>query len=150
MSKTQQFIWELYCLIVLAFTIRKALNFFLPGTEVYLYFQILHGFDSLFLFNYILNFFQITTNLIHFLPLALYIYRRRLFSPAIWKTLFIFKVIFDICGHSFETNYLVSLFHHDPLVCLYVLLSSIFVYVPAYWACYIYAFKPETLDLKDI
>nr|CAI78513.1 hypothetical protein [uncultured bacterium] len=149
MTKKQRFIWEFYFLMVLLFTLRKTLNFFTPTSEIYLYFHLLQSFDPFFHLVYFSNFMRIALNILHILPLALYIYRIRLFPSFIWQILFTLKVIFDCIGHSYETTYLISLLHHDPLLSLRVLLFSISIYIPATCALFMYAFAQEKLSLEE-
>lgn len=149
MSKTYRFIWEIYYLIVLLFTFRKTFNFFDPSSDVNLYFSILTGFDPLLRVIYALNLLQIVLNVIHLLPLALYIYSKRLFSPVVWQVLLLLKVVFDTTGHSFEMKILVSTWHHDPWVAIALFVSSTAIYVPAYAALFMYAFLQHKLKLED-
>ena len=150
MTKAQRFVWELYLWVVLFFTLRKAVSFFHPESASYLYFHILQAFDSLFLFNYFANLIQIFLNLVHVIPLALFIYRRRLFPASLWQVLFILKIIFDIAGHRYETSQFASFLHHDPLIALLLFIPSMAIYVPAYIAQFQYAFCQDKLDLKGI
>jgi len=150
MSKTQRFVWELYFLVVLLFNFRTSYNFFDPHSDVYLYFQIFTAFDPTFQVIYLFNFFQIVLNLIHLLPLALFIYGKRLFPVFIWQVLFGLKVVFDIIGHTFEMKILSALWHDDPLMGAGVFISSTAIYIPAYVAVFTYAFLQNRLKLEDL
>jgi len=149
MSKIQRFIWEIYFLIVLLFTFRNTFHFFDPHSDIYLYYQILNAFDPLTRFIYSFNFLQITLNVVHLLPLALFIYGKRLFPAIVWQALFILKVIFDTAGHSFEIKILISTWYASHLAAIIHFVSSTAIYVPAYVALFMYAFLPKRLKLED-
>src|SRR6185503_4512269 len=150
MSKSQRFIWELYFLVVLLFTVRKSFSFFDPQSDVYLYFEILTSFDSGLKIIYLFNLLQIIFNVIQFLPLALFIYDKKLLTAIVWQIFFSFKVAFDLVGHTFESNILLSLWHSDTLLTVGIFVSSTAIYVPAYIALFLYAFCQKKLKLEKI
>lgn len=141
MSAKGRWIAEAYFVLFVALTVRKAYNFFAPHSPNYLFFEFLYTFDPVFFGLYFLNLIQIVLNLFHALPLLLYILHIPLYRPRFWRYLLIFRLIFDITGHSYELNHLVAMYYADPLVCLLVFLSSVSPYIPSYVACYRYAFR---------
>lgn len=143
MSVKGRWIAEAYFVLFVGLTVRKACNFFAPHSPSHLYFEFLYVFDPVFWGLYSLNLLQIVLNLLHALPLLLYIWRIPLLRPRFWRYLLILRLIFDITGHSYEMNHLVSMYHADPLLCLLVFLSSISPYIPSYVACWRYAFGTE-------
>jgi len=140
-----RWIWEGYLVLIIALAAGKAYNFFSPRSPQHLYFQILYYFHPLFFIPYFLTLAQILFNILHCLPLALYIYRIPLSQPQVWKCLFMLRVIFDLTGHPYEMNTLVSIYHADPPICLLTLLLAVFPSIPSYWACWRYAFRREKL-----
>ena len=116
MTRNQRFIWEIYFLMITLFSIKKVLYFFDPSSSVYLYYQLLQYFDQLFVVIYCFAFFRIALSMIFLLPFLLFIYRIRLFPSMIWQSFFTFCIIFNIVGHQYEVNYLLSLYHHSPII----------------------------------
>ncbi len=140
-----QWVWMGYFVILATFVGSNVYRFFVPGEQTHLYFTILYSFDPIFLLNYLVNLCQITLNIIHLIPVLLYVFRVRVFNPKFWQYLLILRLIFDLFGHSFEINFLKSLYYHNIKVFLFVLAQSIFVYIPSYIACYRYGFERDKL-----
>ncbi len=148
MKKTQV-VWLGYFLVLLMYVGQATYRFFVPGETTHLYFTILYAFDDIFLLNYLVNLCQITLNLIHLVPVLLYIFRMRVFNAKFWQYLLILRLMFDIFGHSFEMLSLRSLLYLNVKVFLFVLAQSVSVYIPSYIACYRYAFKRDKLFPQD-
>ena len=134
-----KWIWLIYFTIFLNIIVQNIFEFFNPNSSQLLYFRILCWFDGIFLFSYYSTVIQLTLNLIHCIPLALYSINFRLFQPKLWKNLLIFRFIFDIIGHSYYLKYLTGFYHDSYKIFAIILISSIFIYVPSYWACYKYS-----------
>ena len=150
LSAKKLWIWEVYFVLLIGFTLRQAVNLFHPEGTANLYFFILRAFDSLFIFNYFMNVAQVLLDILYFVPLALYIYDKKFLSPEIWKSLFILRLFFDVAGHSYEWNTLISIFYADPIIGLIVLVESVSTYIPSYIVCYRYAFQGKTRKLTHI
>ena len=139
--KESQWPWKAYTIILSLFIFRKFFILFYSKSPQFTYYFILRGIDQAYSLPYLYNVAQTIFNGIHFIVLFLYIYKIRLFERELWQSLFIFKVLFDITGHSFEIKYIISLFFYNPLICAFVAVTSIATYIPLYVACYRYAFK---------
>jgi len=132
-----------YILLLSFIVFRKAYLFIIPGNFYYLYFFIMRSFDATFYLPYAITLIQIILNILHLLPLVLFIFRARAIPVEYWQFLFLARIIFDIIGHPYETSLLVSLYYAQPLLCLIILIQSISIYVPSYIICYRYAFRQD-------
>lgn len=141
MSNKQRWLWEAYFVFVLLFAISKIIYLFKPGSPDYLYYFILRSFDSVFMTTYAAHVIHVFLNLIHCIPLLLYIHRINFLDPKIWKFLFILRCIFEFVGRSYEANTFTALYHSNLKVFLLVLLFTIVPIIPSYFACYQYAFR---------
>jgi hypothetical protein len=145
MSKIQrilrQIFWGLYFFIFFLLNLYNIADFFSPESAHHLYFQILYLFDTRLILNYILTFIQINLTLIHLIGLALFIHRTPLFNQKTWQYLFLLRIVFDIVGHPYGVQYLISLYHQSPSICLSAFIFICSFYVPSYIASYHYAFK---------
>jgi len=149
MTRKQRLLWEIYFLMIALFIARQAFLFFDPGSDVQMYFRILTAFDPYFSFGYYCAFVRVVLAALSLLPLLLFIYRRRLFTPSFWQIYFALLFIFDIMGFPFEMQFFRSIFLDNPLLSLGGLLFAISAYIPAYVAIYLYAFRQDRLDLKN-
>ena len=141
MSQKQRWIWEAYFVIFLLFAIQNIYYLFKPDSPDYLYYSILRSFDPIFNIAYTAHVIHIFLNMIHCIPLFLYIHRINFLNPKVWKILFILRCIFEIIGRSYEANTFSALYHSNQKVLLFVLLFAIIPIIPSYFSCYQYAFK---------
>jgi len=141
MSQIQKWIWEVYFVIVLSFAILKAYHLVVPGSPEFLYYTILRSFSSIFNITYGAHVTHVVLNLVHCIPLLLYIHRINFLNSKVWKTLFILRCVFEIFGRSYEINTFTALHHSNPKALLFIIASMIIQIIPSYFACYQYAFK---------
>ena len=135
--------WEVYFAFTIFLTAGRAYSFFAPESPEHLYFTVLNAFVHGFSLFYILAVLQIALTAFHWLPLALYLFQRRLGPPLFWQVMFVLRAILDTAGNSYTKNTLVSLYQNDPWVCALTLLYLVLPYVPWYWACWRYAFMQK-------
>ncbi len=144
MPKKRNWVWILYIAFLTSLIGRKVYNLVTPTSPNYFYYFFLRTFDPIFFVPYILNYAQVIINVIHLIPLTLYIFYIPAFNRRLWQTLFIARVIFDILGHTYEIRILTSFLHDNPLTCLFLTAQSVVPYVPSYVACYRYAFSQSS------
>lgn len=143
MSRETRWLWEIYLFVYLGIVCADAYNFFAAHTPKHIYLQILHSFHPVLWTTYILNLLQTAFSVLHILPLALYIFQIPLFQPRLWRYLLIIRLAFDLTGHSYEMNTILSMRHADPMAGSLGLLFVILPYLPSYLGCYRYAFRRE-------
>ena len=143
MPDKTKWLWEIYLPFFFILAVGRAVSFFAPQTPEHLYFKILYSFNPVFYISYSLSLIQIVLTLLHGLPLALYTFRVRWLPPRFWQYLLILRVIFDLTGHPYEMNTVVSMYHTSPRLCALTILFAVLPYLPSYWACYAYAFRKE-------
>lgn len=143
MPNKLRWLWEIYLPFYFILAAGRAVSFFAPQTPEHLYFKILYSFNPVFYIPYSLSLVQILLTLAHGLPLTLYTFRVRLFKPKFWQYLLILRAIFDLCGHPYEMNTVVSMCHASPKICALTVLFAVLPYLPSYWACYAYAFRQK-------
>ncbi len=145
MPNKTKWLWEIYLPFFFILAVGRAVSFFAPQTPEHLYFKILYSFNPVFYTTYSLSLIQVILTVVHGLPLSLYTFRVRLLRPKLWQYLFLLRVIFDLTGHSYEMNTIVSMYHVSPGVCALTVLFAVLPYLPSYWACYAYAFRQEKI-----
>jgi len=132
--------WEVYFAFAIFLTAGRAYSFFTPESPEHLYFSVLNAFGHGLSLFYILAVLQIALTAFHWLPLALYIFQRRLGPPLFWQIMLVMRAILDAAGNSYAKNILISLYRNDPALCILTLLYLALPYAPWYWACLRYAF----------
>ena len=148
MSHAERWIWKIYFLVYSSVILLSSLGFFQASSSIHLYFNIIQAFDNVFLTSYIFWGLQIFFNLLHLVPLFLFAFRKSFLSAPLWQTLLLFRVFFDITGHSYELNQILSLYYANPKTAIYVTLLICAMHIPSYTACYLYAFhRDEVLKL---
>jgi len=145
MTRKQRWIWEAYFVIILPYSVQQFYFLFSKDSPHYLYYLILRSFDPIFMAKYIAYIVDVALDLIHCLPLFLYIHRIRFLNPALWKIMFILRCIFEIIGHSYEMNTFAAFYHTKPKFLLAALAVMIMPHIPSYVACYWYAFRTGNL-----
>jgi hypothetical protein len=143
MRRKTNFFFIIYFIFMVCFVSERSYSFFSYNSQQYLYFTILRAFDNSFTLPYILSLLQNIFNIFHLLPLALYIMRINVLPQLFWQYCLIFRLIFDLTGHSYEKNYIAGLLQYDYLTTGLVLFLAIIPYVPSYIMCYRYAFKRD-------
>ena len=150
MTKNQRLVWEIYFLMLSLFIAAKVLNFFDPASDIYFYFQTLQAFDAYFLLHYTFNLLQVIFSLLMLLPLLLYIYRWKLFAAYLWQAFFTLLVALDVFGHPFEMQFIRASYADWPVHGIMEFVYQFVIYLPAYLAVFIYAFRQESLELKEL
>ena len=143
-------VWEVYFLMLSLFIGEKVLYFFDPSSDIYFYFKTLQAFDPSYLLSYTFNLLQVIFSLWMLVPLLLFIYRLRLYPSAVWQAYFTLVIALDYVGHPFEMTFIRSIYADRPLYGMMEFVYQYAIYLPAYLAVFIYAFRQETLELKEL
>ncbi len=141
MSLKQKIVWKFYFAVILFFAIQKVYFLVTPGSPEYLYYLIIRTFDPIFYFAYSAHILHVLLNIIHCIPLFLYIHRIHLFNPTLWKCLFILRCIFEVTGHSYTNNIFAAFYHVNPKIVLLTFVIALLPQIPSYLVCYWYAFR---------
>ena len=149
MLSKHQWLWTVYFLLILLFTVKEGYDLFAPDSQAALYYLIVRAFDSKFNFDYGAHIGRLILNIIHCLPLLLYAYRIRFLPPRFWQGLFALRCLFEISGHSYEMNSLAALRHIGLGYLITALAIMSIPYIPSYIACYWYAFRQEKIFGKN-
>ena len=149
MSKRQYFIWSLYLLYFSLITFGSAAQIFSKSSPQFQYFYILVSFDPAYFFSYFLTLTQVILNIVNLMPLFLFITRIKFLPAAFWQYLLILRFVFDIVGHPFEMNNLMSYLKSDPNIFIFLIVSSIITHAPSYGTCFYYAFRQDRLFSKS-
>jgi hypothetical protein len=150
MTKSQYLVWEVYFLILALFIAAKVLSFFDPASDIYFYFKTLQAFDMYFLVAYTFNLLQVLFSLMMLVPLLLYIYRRRLGPASLWQVYFTLLLALDALGHPYEMQFIRAAYMDWPVHGIMEFIYQYMIYLPAYLAVFIYAFRQESLTLEEI
>ena len=141
MKIKHRWIWEAYLIIILVFAMRNLYDLFSQDSKSFLYYFILRSFDPTFMLHFSAYILYVLLNIIHCIPLFLFIYRIRFGNPEVWKLLFVLRCFFEVIGHSYDMNALVALYHAKPKLLLPASVIMIIPHIPSYLACYWYAFR---------
>jgi len=143
MSQKQKWLWEVYFAMVLIFAIQEIYIFFNPDSSDYLYYSILKSFNPALFNAYTMHMIHVFINLIHCIPLLLYIHHIHFLNSMFWKCLFILRCIFEVFGSSYEVNTLTALYHSSPKLSLLAIIFLVGPLIPSYFACFQYAFQSQ-------
>ena len=138
MKITPNWIWKIYFLAYLFFTLKTTISFFSADSEMHSYYHILIAYHPYFLILYFLNLCSIALNIFSCLAFYFFLYDIPFLSSQFWKWIFLFRGVMDILGRSYEFKFLQSLFYDDPYIFLFVLAPILFIIVPSYIALYQY------------
>ena len=148
--KQPGFIWKVYALYWTILVVGRNVNIFSPDSERYLFYHVLGAFHHSFFVLYYINVVNSVLNVVSLVPLYLFCFGRKIFPDSLWRTLFVLRVGFDVCGNYYDLVSIKSLFATDVGLALQVLLGGIFTTIPSYAACYLYAFdKKNRTDVSD-
>ncbi|HQP10633.1 MAG TPA: hypothetical protein PKV41_04545 [Candidatus Omnitrophota bacterium] len=148
MSKRMPWLWMVYAVLVAVFTVRETYYFFVPDSEISLYFLILRAFDPVFYLAYAAYVLRLLLTLIHCLPIWLYAYRIRFLPTAFWQYLFFGRCLFEILGNAYEITSLVAFSHNNPKLVWIAPAIMLSPLIPSYIVCYWYAFGQEKVFAK--
>ena len=149
MPRKYAWAWEIYFAIVAAHAVVSAAQLISPLSPVNLYVNMLAAFDKRFYITYFACALQILLNIIHLIPLALYIRQTPFLNPKFWQYLFILRILFDIVGHPYETKTLTSLYYSNHRILMILFVQTALTYLPSYIACYQYAFNRTNIFSKS-
>ncbi len=139
----KRWLWEFYIFFIFFLAITRVVEFFSNDSPVFFYFYFLCSFDKLFYFPYLLNVLQLVLNLLSCFPLFFWVYRQKILTPKAWQVFFIFKVIFDLFGQSYDKIEIRSFLHDDPLVSALIVVQYFLIYTPSYIILFNYAFRQK-------
>ena len=149
MSKKANLLWVAYFYFFFIYSIAQASAFFGLDSPSQFYYAVLYSFNNIFAFDYSLNVMQILLNLFHLAPLYFFIYKKWTNNQELFKFLFAFRLLFEVIGHSWEMNFLAGIYQLKP-ISFYILMAGFaLLYLPSYYACYVYAFKKHNKKKLD-
>lgn len=140
--------WKIYLIIFSLLTLGSTIGIFYEHSYSHLYYNILIAFHKSYLLSYWLAIISNIINSISLVTLYLYVFRIKFWDAAIWKWLFVFRVIFDLVGHAFEFKTIKSLLYSDQVFGVITLLLASAVILPSYLASFHYAFRQEKIFKK--
>lgn len=141
MFKKTNIFWLGYFYFFFIFSIAQAAAFFGTDSPSQFYYAVLYSFNNIFAFDYSLNVMQVLLNIFHLAPLYFFIYKKWTNKQELFRYLLAFRLLFDILGHSWEANFLAGIYQLKPILCYILLAGLALLYLPSYYACYVYAFK---------
>ena len=139
----KNWVWKFYLLFLFFFTAKKAVLLFWPQSPEFLFYFILYGFDFSFFWNYFLAMNQVLLTILQWFGVFFFVYQMRFLSVDFWKIVFIIKIPFDMAGNSYHLLQLTALYKASPLLCFLMFAHKTAIYIPAFWALYLYAFHQE-------
>lgn len=149
MSRKVNLLWLTYFYFFFIFSIAQASAFFGLDSPSQFYYAVLYSFNSIFALDYFFNVIQVLLTLIHLIPLYLFLYKKWTNNQELFKFLLAFRLLFDITGHSWEVNFLASIYQLNPYLCSTLLAGFALLYLPSYYGCYVYAFKQHNKKKLD-
>jgi len=148
MSRKVNLFWLTYFYFFFIFSIAQASAFLGVDSPSQFYYAVLYSFNDIFALEYFFNVTQILLNMVHLVPLYLFIYKKWTSNQELLKFLLFFRILFDIVGHAWETNFLAGIYQLNPYLCWTLLAGFGLLYLPSYYACYVYAFKVHNKKAK--
>ena len=145
MSTKQRWLWEFYFVIIILFAAQKLARLISPESPSYIYYLITRIFNPVFYLHYTAHILQVLLNIIHCIPLILFIHRIRFLKPELWRFLLVCRCVFDIFGHAYEMNTVKALYQTNPKLLSAFLVLALLPQVPSYCACFWYAFRQDKL-----
>lgn len=139
------FIWKFYAFYWSFLSIHAAADIFSTGSPANLFYQIMGAFHWSFSLIYGMDIVSSILNLISLVPLFGFTFQKKMLSPGPWKTLFLLRAAFDLCGNYYEFVTLKSFFAGDPWLGVQVVAGILLTMIPSYAACYQYAFASDKL-----
>ncbi len=110
------------------------------NSDIYTYYHILMAFNNNCAFFYYLNIISALLNTVALLPVYFYLKRKSVGKEYLWRTLFILTIAFNVAGHSFELNFIKSIFLDNVSAAVYLILVTIILFSPMIVAFFRYAF----------
>ena len=149
MYKKPSWPWNAFFLVYVFVVFNVSTLFFEENSAPQIYYQILVGFNSLFLVNYLLHVLAIIFDIIAIIPFYNYIkpesaiLTSRYFSSWVWKWLLAIRVGLLVVGHSYDYKQLQSIYLDNYLITFIAASLSILLYAPSYYANFIIAYRQE-------
>jgi len=145
MKRKNQFWWRAYFILAATIFISNLISIFHPDSDIYVYYHTLMVFHKNFTLSYYLNIASAVLNFLSLIVLLLYIFPRPFLSARIWQIFFLLRMVFDICGHTYENKFFKSLFYTDLTLGAASIALLIMIIFPSYFATFRYAFRQDQI-----
>ena len=145
MHWTEKWAWKIYLVIFSLFTLANLISILYENSYLYIYYNILITFHKSYLFSYWYAVLCNVISLISLISLYLFVFRIKFLKAVFWQWVFVFKIVFDLLGHSFEIKALKSLFYNDARLGFVSVVLMIAILLPSYVAAFQYAFLPQKI-----
>lgn len=142
MKKTG-FVWKIYLVTFTLYVLGNAGDILLPTSFLYIYHHALMAFHPVYIIVYLLALGQVFFNLANLIPLFLFVFRIPFLSPRFWQWMLVFRIVFDLTGHSGEMRHLISISHANTEWLISKIAVTLIMIIPSYSACFQYAFRWE-------
>lgn len=134
-------VWRIYFLIYLLFTIFKTYDFFAADSAMQTYYQFLLAFDLTYFVPYCLNILSVILNAFSIIPFFFFLRQVFILSPLFWRLFFVARLALDVTGRSYEFTFVKSLFYQDIETPVLIIVTVLAIILPSYWALFRYAFR---------
>jgi len=137
--------WKIYLFFFVPVTLGNFIGILHSESVVYAYYHVLTAFHPEYQLSYHLNIASAAISLFALIPIFLYAYRKPFLHPIVWQIFFFSRFGLDLIGHSYETQFLRSIFYTQPWIALSTAAILLAVIFPSYLACFYYAFRQEKM-----
>jgi hypothetical protein len=141
MQKKDQWLFIFYLWLFAFNILREIFFFFWPESPANLYYYILRHFDETFLIDYYTHIIHLILDAAICWTIYGYTYGKKFLDAEFWRIIFVLRLTFEITANTFYQNYIISLYHASPRICITVLLLHLIMLAPSYVISYHYAFK---------
>ena len=145
MHWTERLAWKIYLLIFSLFILANVISIFYGDSYLYLYYNILIAFHKSYLFSYWYAIISNMLNLISLISLYLFVFRTKFLNVLFWQWVFVFRMVFDLIGHSFEFKTIRALFYNDTWIGSASIILVIAMLLPSYLATFQFAFHQSKI-----
>ncbi len=147
--KKLRWLWTLFFWLYLFTVLSNTIVFFNPQSPIKIYYQILLGFNTVFLIPYLLNLLAVILDILAIIPFYNFLdHQKHLIgcksiSPNSWTWFFAIRFALIFVGRSYEIKEIQSLLQNDVVVTLCILSSLIFLEGPSHLAVFLYAYQEQ-------
>jgi len=148
MKKRTHWAWKIYFFIFGAGTFLNFIVLISGESLASQYYQVLMAFKHSYILFYYFYVINVIIDLLSLIPFFLFVFHIRLFQPIVWQILFLAQIFFFFIGHSYEGQMIRAYLRTDMLTITFASIIFTLFILPAYIACFKYAFEQKKLFLK--
>lgn len=145
MSWTERWAWKIYLILYSLIVLGNMVSLFYEESYLYIYYHILIAFEKSYRFYYWYAIIGSFVNLISLIGLFLFVFRTKFLHPYFWEWLFVFRIVFDLIGHSFEFQTMKSFFLTDLQIAGLMAAFTVGLFLPSYLGTFLYAFRQHKI-----